>query len=55
MGGTGGYSCKTTSVKRAMASVPVEGVCVLPKPNQVTCPFYFPINFCDNEVQDIET
>ena len=37
-----------------MAWVPVEGVCVLPKLNQVTCPFAFPIHRCDDAVQGID-
>ena len=54
MGSIGGSSCKTTSIKCAMARVPVETACVLPKLNQVTRPFIFPIPRCDDSVQYID-
>ena len=42
MGSIGGSSCKTTSMKYAMALVPVEVVCFLPKTEPVHLPIYLP-------------
>ena len=38
-----------------MARVPVEAVCVVPKMNQVTHQFTFPILRCDSALQYIDT
>ena len=51
----GGSSCQSTPRKYAMARVPVEAMYILPKLNQVTCPFSFPIPRCDDAVKDIDT
>ena len=55
MGSIGGSRCKTTSRKFAMARVPVGDVCFLPKLNQVTRQFAFPITICDDLVQAINS
>ena len=46
MGSTGGSSGKTTSIKCAIAQVPVEAVCVIPK----TEPFYLAIHIPHNSL-----
>ena len=42
MGSIGGSSCKTTSIKCAIAQVPVEDVCVIPKTEPGHLPIYLP-------------
>ena len=42
MGSIGGSSCKTTSIKCAMARVTVEAMCVLPKTEPGHPPIYLP-------------
>ena len=51
----GGSSCKTTS-KNVPCNKYQWRLCVsYQKLNQVTCPLTFPIPFCDDAVQDIDS